>query len=288
MITQVLPFTLSSHSRMPVVTTSFKKSSETPIIFVIIGDAESQSIAESTLSKATAGDGISTAYKIASLDAELLARELHAVVEPMQRYFSSKPGAYYSDSLFFLSIAIHRVLPDSINKVIMLDADLKFRSDIADLYSLFDEFTDENIIGIARENQPVYRHTFNQFRTLNPGTRVGEPPPDGLTGFNSGVLLLNLAAMRESALYNSLINEATLLTLAEKYIFKGHLGDQDFFTLISMEHEEMFYILPCGWNKQLCTWWQSHGYAAVFDLYFNCAGKVHIYHGNCNTWIPPD
>ena len=63
------------------------------------------------------------------------------------RYFSAKPGAYYSDSLFFLSIAIHRVMPDSIHKAIMLDADLRFRSDIRQLYDLFDEFIDDNIMG---------------------------------------------------------------------------------------------------------------------------------------------
>lgn len=39
------------------------------------------------------------------------------------------------------------------------------------------------------------RHTFWQFRHENPKTRVGGPPPEGLPGFNSGVMLLNLEAM---------------------------------------------------------------------------------------------
>jgi len=62
------------------------------------------------------------------------------------RHFSSK-GAYYSDSLFFLSIAIHRVMPESLHRVIMIDADLKFKADINDLYALFDEFSKNNILG---------------------------------------------------------------------------------------------------------------------------------------------
>lgn len=64
------------------------------------------------------------------------------------RYFSNKPGSYYSDSLFFLSIAIHRVMPDSLDKVVMLDADLKFKSDIINLYNLFEDFSDEAILGM--------------------------------------------------------------------------------------------------------------------------------------------
>ena len=39
----------------------------------------------------------------------------------------------------------------------MLDADLKFQDDIAKLYDLFNDFTEDNIMGLARENQPVYR-----------------------------------------------------------------------------------------------------------------------------------
>lgn len=104
--------------------------------------------------------------------------------------------------------------------------------------------------------------------------------------YYSGVLLLDLEAMRASDLYNSLINENTLAELTKLYHFKGHLGDQDFFTLISMKYEQLFYILPCGWNRQLCAWWKDHGYQSVFDEYYTCDGPVHILHGNCNTPIP--
>lgn len=68
----------------------------------------------------------------------------------MQKHFSNKPGSYYSHELFFLSIMLHSVLPDSLKKVIMLDADLKFKADIKDLYNRFDLFTDSNVIGIGR------------------------------------------------------------------------------------------------------------------------------------------
>jgi hypothetical protein len=141
-------------------------------------------------------------------------------------------------------------------------------------------------MGIARDAQPVYRHNFHMYINKNKGTRVGAPPPDGLTGFNSGVLLLDLGKMRKSEVYNSLLSAESIKLLTEKFLFKGHLGDQDFYSLISLEHEELFHVLPCTWNRQLCTWWRDHGYAEVFDQYFKCEGHINIYHGNCNTAIP--
>ncbi|RLV99154.1 hypothetical protein DV515_00010118 [Chloebia gouldiae] len=120
-------------------------------------------------------------------------------------------------------------------------------------------------------------HTFWQYRRENPQTKVGEPPPDGLPGFNSGVLLLNLDAMRQSKLYNQLLEPTMVQKLTEKYHFKGHLGDQDFFTMVGMEHPELFHVLDCTWNRQLCTWWRDHGYSDVFDQYFQCEGETHIF-----------
>ncbi|XP_016122820.1 xyloside xylosyltransferase 1-like [Sinocyclocheilus grahami] len=177
-------------------------------------------------------------------------------------------------------------MPSELKRIVQLDLDLKFRSNIRDLFQEFNQFPTEAVIGIAREMQPVYRHTFWQYRKENPKSRVGDPPPDGLPGFNSGVMLLNLDSMRRSTLYNQLLEPERVARLAEKYHFRGHLGDQDFFTMIGMEHRELFYPLSCGWNRQLCTWWREHGYGDVFQLYYRCDGPVHIYHGNCNTAIP--
>jgi len=132
----------------------------------------------------------------------------------------------------------------------------------------------------------VYRHTFWQFRNENPRTRVGEPLPYGLPGFNSGVLLLDLNRMRQSSLYNSLLEPAAISRLCNQMHFKGHLGDQDFFTLLGMRYEQLFYILPCQWNRQLCRWWADNGYKDVFESYNRCDGDIMIYHGNCNTPIP--
>ncbi|CAM5173765.1 unnamed protein product [Natator depressus] len=221
-------------------------------------------------------------------DVDVLTEQLGPVVEAMRKHFSAGSGAYYSDSIFFLSVAMHRIMPTEVERIIQLDLDLKYETNIRELFEEFDHFLQGAVIGIAREMQPVYRHTFWQFRRENPQTKVGEPPPDGLPGFNSGVMLLDLEAMRQSQLYNQLLEPDMVRQLTEKYHFKGHLGDQDFFTMIGMEHPELFHVLDCTWNRQLCSWWREHGYSDVFDQYFRCEGQVRIYHGNCNTPIPED
>uniref|UniRef100_A0A8C7CU54 Xyloside xylosyltransferase 1 n=1 Tax=Oncorhynchus kisutch TaxID=8019 RepID=A0A8C7CU54_ONCKI len=191
----------------------------------------------------------------------VLSQKLFPIVEAMQKHFSTKDKYEYS------------VVPKLWGRIVQLDVDLKYRSNIRELFLEFDRFPSGVVIGIAREMQPVYRHTFWQYRKENPQSRVGEPPADGLPGFNSGVMLLDLG---------------NVSLLADQYHFRGYLGDQDFFTMISMEHPGLIHSLACGWNRQLCTWWREHGYGDVFQLYYHCDGPVYIYHGNCNTPIPDD
>ncbi|XP_077998554.1 xyloside xylosyltransferase 1-like [Glandiceps talaboti] len=223
------------------------------------------------------------------LNADDLTKTLISHVKMLQEHISSGTHKYYMDAIFFLSVALHQnILPPEVKQLVMIDSDLRFRTDIKKLYDHFDNFGPGNVIGIAHEQQPVYRHTFSLYRSQNRGTLVGDPPPKGLAGFNSGVMLLDLVRMRESVSYNSFLDVNVVRSLSEKYSFKGHLGDQDFFSLISLENKDLFYVLPCTWNRQLCQWWKDKGYADVFHLYFNCLGIINIYHGNCNTPIPSD
>ncbi|XP_051957593.1 xyloside xylosyltransferase 1 [Xyrauchen texanus] len=256
------------------------------LVLHYVSDAGSQELGETRLHELLLDATFH--YEVVFHNVDVLTEKLFPIVEAMQKHFSAGSGAYYSDAIFFLSVALHRIMPAELKRIVQLDLDLKFRSNIRDLFQEFSRFPPEAIIGITREMQPVYRHTFWQYRKENPKSRVGDPPPDGLPGFNSGVMLLDLDAMRRSTLYNQLLEPERVTRLAEKYHFRGHLGDQDFFTMIGMEHGELFYPLACGWNRQLCTWWREHGYGDIFQLYYHCDGLVHIYHGNCNTPIPDD
>ncbi len=212
--------------------------------------------------------------------------KIFPLVEAMQKHFSSGKGSYYNDSIFFLSIGMHRILPPEIERIVKLDFDVRFETNLYLLFQEFDRFGPENLIGLGPELQPVYRHVLRQYRRDHPQTRLGSPGPEGFPGFNTGVTMLDLGKLRKSGVYGRALAAEAVAALAEKYHFKGHLGDQDFYTLLAFEHEELFYKLDCGWNRQLCTWWKDKGYGDVFDTYHQCAGLVKMYHGNCSTPIP--
>lgn len=104
-------------------------------------------------------------------------------------------------------------------------------------------------------------------------------------GLNSGIVLFHLERMRRSSAYNSLLEESTLHNLCEKYEFVGSLGDQDFFTLMSMEHPDWVYPLDCSWNVQLDL---QYSHLPLFSVYHNCSSEAKIHHGNAGYPIPPD
>ena len=67
----------------------------------------------------------------------------------------------------------HRIFPYA--KFVMLDADLKFRIDIAELFNHFDHFEEEQIMGVAVDLAPHYRIAFRKYRESHPNSEVGEP-----------------------------------------------------------------------------------------------------------------
>lgn len=156
-------------------------------------------------------------------------------------------------------------------------------------------FKETHLFGLAPELSPVYRHVLYTYRAKH-NTSFGDyyhpnfttndtHHPKGFQGYNSGVILFNLSAIRKSKIYPQLLTNASVTSLAEKYTFRGHLGDQDFYTLIGYEYPEVVYRMSCGFNRQLCVWWREHGYKDVFDFYFKCEESVVVLHGNCNSRI---
>ncbi|KAJ9575643.1 hypothetical protein L9F63_007504 [Diploptera punctata] len=255
-----------------------------PLALHIISDSSSRNIAEEVLARVK-----ETTHKNPAVfyyDVDHLAEELQDIVSAMQPHFSSQPGTYYSDALFFLSLGLHRIARDQ-QRAAMFDADIQLRAGVEELFKEFDRFGRDTLFGLAPELTPVYRHVLYIYRSRHKNTRFGEPlTKGGFPGLNSGVILFRLDRMRDSTLYNNLLQSQNVTYLANKYRFKGHLGDQDFYTLLAMEHPELIQMLPCNWNRQLCTWWRDHGYREVFNAFAECNGTIKLYHGNCNTPIP--
>ena len=68
--------------------------------------------------------------------------------------------------------------PPEILRIIQLDLDLKYKTNIRELFEEFDNFLPGAIIGIAREMQPVYRWVGAAgMPSRNPPCLL-PPPPD--------------------------------------------------------------------------------------------------------------
>jgi len=215
-----------------------------------------------------------------------IEESLKDTIHMLREMFFFKDVGRYNDNIFFITPSFHKIFYPRINKAIFLDLDVEFRDDIAHLYNEFEKFEPENVIGLGFDLQPHYRSQFKKYRENHPGTMVGEANP-GKQGFNTGVMLMDFKKMNDSTLYNSMLNKEKINKLRVKYDFmEGFLGHQDFYTLLGMKYPELFYRLPCQWNRQLDTSWKPHYSEVIFEKYHKCEGRIRLYHANGNTVIP--
>uniref|UniRef100_A0A0A9WZ56 Xyloside xylosyltransferase 1 n=1 Tax=Lygus hesperus TaxID=30085 RepID=A0A0A9WZ56_LYGHE len=262
---------------------SLLKNTDVVISLNVITDVKSRYMARDVVENAriTTGKYLNAAYH----DIHDLANKIEGIIEIMKKHFSSQPGAYYSSSLFFISIGLHKVT--LMKRAVMLDIDTFVKADIADLFDEFDNFGTDAVLGAAPELTPVYHHILYSYRSSHKDSKLGTAASEGgFPGINSGVLLLDLEKMRKSVIYQGLLIPGEVDKLAKEFKFKGHLGDQDFYTLVALKHPYLVHLIDCGWNRQLCTWWRDHGYQTTFHTFAACSSLTKIYHGNCNTHIP--
>jgi hypothetical protein len=159
-------------------------------------------------------------------DVHKLAAQLEDIISVMSPHFSSKPGTYYSDALFFLSLGLHRIAPSHQKLAAMFDADTKFHRDVKDLFKEFDNFGKQALFGLAPELTPVYRHVLYLYRNKHPTTMFGEPRhKGGYPGYNSGMVLFNLERLRESHVYNEIVSKDSVDAMTEKYHFKVNYSE---------------------------------------------------------------
>ncbi|CAG9859498.1 unnamed protein product [Phyllotreta striolata] len=268
--------------------------SSVPLKFNIIVDKVSQTIAENQITEVLLYGRKSLVYSF--YDIEDCAKKIQDIVEVMTPHFSSKPGTYYSDALFYISLGLYRIAPLNQHYAILLDCDLYFKKDISLLFDEFAKFKSSALFGLAPELTPVYRHILHAYKSKHNttfgefyhdgGNSSNQSHPNGFQGYNTGVVLINLGAQRKSLEFPKVVSNESVQAMTTKYRFRGHLGDQDFYTLMGYEYPHLIQTLHCGFNRQLCTWWRDHGYSGIFSDYFKCSHDVIVLHGNCNTRIP--
>jgi len=193
------------------------------------------------------------------------------------------PTLKYTKDLFYIAPLLHRELPPNLEKLIMLDIDLEFKTDVIELYRLFNQFLPTEIMGLGNEQSPHYLNMAKTFIEENPGTPVGSP--GRYQGFNTGVALYHLGRMRASLEYAAEVDVARMRQLShKKYLMPGTVGDQDWLTLLGWERPELFHLLPCNFNVQTHEGYKTAEWASVWEQYRNCTEKPKIVHKNGSFW----
>lgn len=159
--------------------------------------------------------------------------------EELKPLISWIPNKHYSGLYGLMKLVLPSILPLSLARVVVLDTDVTFSSDIAELWALFAHFSDKQVIGLV-ENQSDW-YLGNLWKNHRPWPALGR-------GFNTGVILLQLDRLRQSGWEQmwKLMAKRELLTLQAT-----SLADQDVFNAVIKEHPELVHPLPCVWNVQL-------------------------------------
>ncbi|XP_069411644.1 xylosyl- and glucuronyltransferase LARGE2 isoform X2 [Ovis canadensis] len=178
------------------------------------------------------------------------------------------PNKHYSGLYGLMKLVLPSALPPDLARVIVLDTDVTFASNIAELWALFAHFSDKQAIGLV-ENQSDW-YLGNLWKNHRPWPALGR-------GFNTGVILLRLDRLRQAGWEQmwKLTAKRELLTLPAT-----SLADQDIFNAIIKEHPWLVQPLPCMWNVQLSDHTLAERcYSEASDLkviHWNSPKKLHV------------
>ncbi|KAF5400245.1 hypothetical protein PHET_06040 [Paragonimus heterotremus] len=149
----------------------------------------------------------------------------------------SVQSGHYSGSRSYIKLYLPEILPSSVEKVIMLDADMLVNRHICDLWAHFDRFNETQAFAMVPETSPYYWSETGRkyWPSLGPG-------------YNAGLVLFHLSRLRSMA-WNSLWNENLQYLLSKIDILPT--AEQDVLNRIGHVQPQLLYTLPCTWNVQM-------------------------------------
>ncbi|KAG7215239.1 hypothetical protein INR49_022671 [Caranx melampygus] len=157
------------------------------------------------------------------------------------------PNKHYSGIYGLMKLTLTKALPSDLTKVIVLDTDITFATDIAELWGIFRKFTDKQVIGLV-ENQSDW-YLGNLWKNHKPWPALGR-------GFNTDV--------------KSKLRVASKLAKRQMDIFNAFIK----------QNPVLVHQLPCFWNVQLSDHTRSEQcYTEVSDLkviHWNSPKKLRV------------
>lgn len=187
-----------------------------PLHFHFITDAIAQSIL-STLFDTWAVPGVTLSFYL---------------TDNLESDVSWIPNKHYSGVYGLMKLVLPKTLPSWLDRVIVLDTDVTFATDIAELWHLFDPMTkesDETTIGLVENQSDWYLGKI--WKNHRPWPAIGR-------GFNTGVMLFHLKRLRMSSW------STTWKTVAERELMSmlsTSLADQDIFNAVIKQNPSMVY-----------------------------------------------
>ncbi|KAF7258140.1 hypothetical protein EG68_05799, partial [Paragonimus skrjabini miyazakii] len=154
------------------------------------------------------------------------------------KQFRYVPNRHVAGVTPLLKLVIPTILPVGVEKVIYIDTDTLFHANVKQLWDNFDQFDENQLMGLALEQVDVSSYC---------GKAVVNPIP--CPGINAGIMLLHLKKLRGHAwdsMWKQIIKEET---------FGGRflrVGEQQVLNGIIARNPKLYYNLPCEWNVQLC------------------------------------
>ena len=216
---------------------------------------------------------------------------VRCIMSGMARLLTSRRGKRMQGVLY--KVMLHWLLPD-VNRIVLLDSDLVPLRDLAELKGAFHLMRRSGaLFGLAPEQSEFYSS--------------GRHMPQGVPGYNTGVWLMDLHAMRRSGWYSWLLDAYQAGYLFQKL---GVVPDQNFVNGVVGLSPNLVHPLGCGWNRQLTSWFLGTNGALIkpnafrqkrLNTVLNCpetCGMLHFNgdvvkcmvpllqqaNGSCSTW----
>ena len=150
------------------------------------------------------------------------------------------PNKHYSGVFGLLKLTLPKILPSTLEDVIILDTDVTFATDIGKLWTVFRKFNKKQALGLV-ENQSDWYIPGKLWKNHRPWPALGR-------GLNTGVILMRVSALRRMNW------SQTWRTVAESDLvtqLSTSLADQDVLNAVIKRQTELLYTLDCSWNVQM-------------------------------------
>lgn len=148
------------------------------------------------------------------------------------------PNSHYSGVYALVKLLFPSILPESLKQIIVLDSDLTFLCDIAELWVMFRNMTDEQYIGLVENESNWYADTTKRWPALG-------------RGYNTGVMLLDLYKIRRTTDWSNLWHEAISENIDR--LKQTNLADQDVINAIIKKNPHIIFNISCQYNVQMST-----------------------------------